>query len=488
MIAPRISRRSLLQCGAAALATSALPRATGAAPKRELTVETRTLDVAGRAARVYGITGPDGRPGLTLDRSQGFDVLLTNKADVPTIVHWHGLTPPFAQDGNTLSQPPIAPGDSMDFAFDLPRAGTHWMHSHVGLQEAQLMAAPLIVRDGPPQMQEVVMILHDFSFAHPEEIFERLVVGEATHVGSGVAASKKGMMRMPMPGMDGGMMAQGDGDADGDMPMEMDLNDIAFDAYLANDRTLDDPEVVPVERGAPVRLRIVNAAAATNFWIDLGAVTGRLIAVDGMDVAPIVGRRFEIAIAQRLDIVLDVPNAATALPIIAQREGDVGRTGILLATPGGEISRLAQAGDIDTPPVLSHLERRLVAQNPLEPRDAGRAVTVSLTGSMSPYAWTIDGRAFASRAPTDVTMGERVELTMANRTMMSHPMHLHGHHFQVVGLGRARFAGAMRDTVLVPAMDSVTIAFDASNPGEWPLHCHNLYHMYAGMMTTVRYV
>ena len=332
------------------------------------------------------------------------------------------------------------------------------------------------------------MVLHDFSFAHPEEIFERLAAGEATHVGSGVAASKKGMMRMPMPGMDGGMMAQGDGDADGDMPMEMDLNDITFDAYLANDRTLDDPEVVPVERGAPVRLRIVNAAAATNFWIDLGAVTGRLIAVDGMDVAPIVGRRFEIAIAQRLDIVLDVPNAATALPIIAQREGDVGRTGIVLATPGGEIPRLAQVGDTDAPPVLSHLERRLVARNPLEPRDAGRAVAVNLTGAMSPYAWTIDGRAFENRAPTDIAMGERVELTMVNRTMMSHPMHLHGHHFQVVGLGRARFEGAMRDTVLVPAMDSVTIAFDASNPGEWPLHCHNLYHMYAGMMTTVRYV
>ena len=58
---------------------------------------------------------------------------------------------------------------------------------------------------------------------------------------------------------------------------------------------------------------------------------------------------------------------------------------------------------------------------------------------------------------------------------------------QIAGLGRTRLRGAMRDTVLVPAMESVTIAFDADNPGDWPLHCHNLYHMAAGMMTSLRY-
>lgn len=76
---------------------------------------------------------------------------------------------------------------------------------------------------------------------------------------------------------------------------------------------------------------------------------------------------------------------------------------------------------------------------------------------------------------------------MKNLTMMLHPMHLHGDHFQVMGLGRGP-RGAMRDTVLGPAMDSVTTAFDADNLGNWPLHCHSLYHMTAGMMTTVRYV
>ena len=84
--------------------------------------------------------------------------------------------------------------------------------------------------------------------------------------------------------------------AQGAMPgMEMDLNDIEYDAYLANDRTLDDPEVVAVDGNGQVRLRIINAGAATNFTIDLGALKGDLIAVDGNPVRPVSGSRFPIS-------------------------------------------------------------------------------------------------------------------------------------------------------------------------------------------------
>jgi FtsP/CotA-like multicopper oxidase with cupredoxin domain len=78
-------------------------------------------------------------------------------------------------------------------------------------------------------------------------------------------------------------------------------------------------------------------------------------------------------------------------------------------------------------------------------------------------------------------------LEMVNRSPMAHPMHLHGHHFQVVGVNGKALQGAMRDTVLVPIGSAVTIAFDADNPGNWLLHCHNLLHMATGMMTEVAY-
>src|SRR5260370_8075394 len=87
--------------------------------------------------------------------------------------------------------------------------------------------------------------------------------------------------------------------------------------------------------------------------------------------------------------------------------------------------------------------------------------------------------------PLMVAAGQRVAIEMVNHSMMAHPMHLHGHAFQVVALNGAALAGAVRDTVLVPPMGSVTIAFDADNPGRWAFHCHNLYPLITRVITQV---
>jgi FtsP/CotA-like multicopper oxidase with cupredoxin domain len=101
---------------------------------------------------------------------------------------------------------------------------------------------------------------------------------------------------------------------------------------------------------------------------------------------------------------------------------------------------------------------------------------------MTGYTWGIGGADNLKVRP-----GERVEIAMSNMSMMMHPMHLHGHHFQIVGINGKPVRGAVRDTVAVPPMTSVTIAFDANNPGRWAFHCHHLYHMVAGMMAFVAY-
>lgn len=485
------SRRQFLSLAGCAVASAgsfdpARLVAETLAPKRALSLGTRTIDVRGRAATVFGILDDGGQSGLDLFQSEAFDVRLANGLDGSTVIHWHGLTPPFAHDGTDVAQALVAPGKTHDYRFDLARSGTFWMHSHHGLTEQNLLAAPLIVRADSERdidRQDVTVMLHDFSFTPPEEILARLTGQDATVIGSGTAAMTMGMMRTgsgSMPGMDHAAMGHGG--------MQMDLNDIAFDAYLANDRDLSDPMVVAVDRSGRVRLRIINGAASTNFWIDLGALDGRLVAVDGMDVSPVFGRRFEIAMAQRLDIEISVPGDGGAFPILAQREGDRARTGIVLATAGAQVASIPSEAESVAPPVLLDLERQLVAATPLAERGPDRRIALDLTGDMMSYVWGLNGLTFAERSPLEVARGERVEITLRNQTMMSHPMHLHGHHFQVVGLGSARLNGALRDTVIVPPMESVTIAFDADNPGEWPLHCHNLYHMAAGMMTTVRYV
>lgn len=493
-----ITRRRFLSGAAATAALAgALPRLARAAAPTELTVATRSLEVGGKAATVFGILRPDGGHGLRAVSGEEFRVRLTNGLSEPSLVHWHGLTPPWRQDGVPgVSQDPLPPGTAYDYAFPLARPGTNWMHSHLGLQEQRLLAAPLIVAD-PAEAgldeQEVVLMLHDFSFRDPAEIMAGLRGGQG-HGMAGMDHGSQGMAGMdhsghdmngmsmggakPMPGMQHDMSSMGG--------MALDLNDVEYDAYLANDRTLADPEVVRVERGGRVRLRIINGAAATNFHIDLGTAEGLLVAVDGMPVAPVAGRRFPIAIAQRLDIRLTVP-AGRALPVLALREGDRQRTGLVLAAPGARVVHIADLGEHKAAALDLAFEARLKATEPLADRPADRTIPVVLAGDMASYVWTLNGKVHGQDAPLAVRQGERVALVMSNPSMMAHPMHLHGHHFQVVAIDGKTLSGARRDTVLVPPGKTVTVAFDADNPGRWAFHCHHLYHMEGGMMTTVEY-
>jgi len=289
----------------------------------------------------------------------------------------------------------------------------------------------------------------------------------------------EGMMNM----MDHDMSGMGEGPGG----MMMDLNDVTYDAYLANDRTLADPEIVRVERGGRVRLRIINAAASTNFMIDLGALEGSLIATDGRPILPILGSRFPLAVAQRADIRMELPSEPGSWPILARREGDVLQTGIILATKDATISKIPEIGMRAEAAIDPKHLFQPVAMEPLATRKAERRLSIVLLGDMMTYAW---GLAEPSTNARNIAVreGERVELELINRSAMSHPMHLHGHHFQIVAVDDVRFSGAVRDTVLVPVGGRLTIAFDANNPGRWMFHCHNLYHMVRGMMTELVYV
>jgi FtsP/CotA-like multicopper oxidase with cupredoxin domain len=124
---------------------------------------------------------------------------------------------------------------------------------------------------------------------------------------------------------------------------------------------------------------------------------------------------------------------------------------------------------------------------PLPPRSADIVQNIVLGGGMKPYAWSMNGEYWPQVSPLMLTKGQRVEIDLVNRTMMAHPIHLHGHAFQVIAIDGQPIQGVVRDTVLVMPMGRVRIAFDADNPGRWPLHCHNLYHMVTGVMTEFRY-
>jgi FtsP/CotA-like multicopper oxidase with cupredoxin domain len=498
-----LSRRTFLSNSAATLGVYAVPTVVGAEALSQLDptnlqVTTRTLDIGGRAATVKGIVDTSGRSGLVLDPGARFRVDLSNNLNEETIVHWHGQIPPNVMDGVSNTTPMIAPGTSRSFDF-MPRSGTYWMHSHVPAQEIDLLAAPLIVRspgDIAKDRQEVVMFLHDFSFRSGEEILADFTSGAAmdhgrVQDGSQIDAKPRRIigshssdpMQMPgMAGMDHGAMAMPGMDHGG---MTMDLNDFEFDAYLANDRTLDDPEIVPVDKGGRVLLRIINASSMTAFWIDLGGSNGELVAVDGDLVEPSYGSRFGVAMGQRLDIEVKIPADGTAVPVLALREGARERTGLILAPAGAQVPKIVSMSDNSHPAFSGDvsLESALRAKHPLAIKRPDRTHMVMLGGAMSPYSWTINGQLWGRHTPIAVLQGERIEMMFHNMSMMAHPMHLHGHVFQVVNVNGTRIAGAIRDTVHVPAMGMVTVAFDAGEVAPWMLHCHHMAHMATGMMT-----
>ena len=426
-----------------------------------LRLQTRQIEVGGKAATRYGVTQPFGAVGLTLDEGDLFDVRVENTLKVTSGLHWHGLNPPWQQDGVPyISGPPIASGQSADYKFPALPAGTRWMHSHFGLQEQNLLAAPLIVRETEAiksGRQEVVVLLEDFSWTQPDALFEKL--------------------RQPKMGGRAAMSMD---------PAKPDLNDIQYDAYLANDRTLADPQVVDVERAGEVRLRLINGSASTNFTIDLGADEGTLLSVDGNPVEPLKASLFPLAIAQRADILLRLPGDGRALPVLARGEGRTLQAGIVLRPRGAAVAKIPDQSTTDGPVVGLGQELLLRATQPLLAKRVDRSIPVALAGSMMGYNWSMPVHDMAG-APATVARGERVELVMRNDTMMAHPMHLHGHSFQVTEINDAKFAGAIRDCILVSPRTTVKVVFDADNPGIWAYHCHNLYHMAAGMFTTLVY-
>jgi FtsP/CotA-like multicopper oxidase with cupredoxin domain len=525
---PVISRRGVLGGIGGTLATailSAKARAAGS-PAKRLIAGTRVLEVNGRPARVFGLTGPDGRPGLRLTAGERFRVDLANETGTRTLVHWHGQLPPWMQDGFPWPQTPPIPNGTVESYDYAPVSGTYWMHSHHEMQEQNLLTAPLVVDDVATlreDRQDIVLMLHDFTFRSPDEVLAGLTgtsVADAhalaqTTEGAGRDDGGKGqsaampamaglgtpgsampgmnmpgmsMSKAPDPAMKGmgmkGMAMTGTGMTGAGMA-GMDLNDVRYDAFLANERTLADPEIVRVDRGGRVRLRIINGASSSQFWIDLGELTGRVVATDGHAVQPVPGRLFPIAMAQRLDILIDLPAAGT-FPILARLEGSVRQTGIILATAGPRISRI-EDGTQAAPAIDNSLETRLTAAEPLPARPADIVHTIALGGGMKPYAWSMNGEYWPHVTPLMLNKGQRIEIELVNRSMMAHPIHLHGHVFQVVAIDGQALHGAVRDTVLVSPRGRVRIAFDADNPGRWAFHCHNLYHMETGMMTEFRY-
>jgi multicopper oxidase len=449
---------------------------------------------------VSGITVNGTYPGPEIRIKEGAQlrIIVANALDQPTTLHWHGILLPAAMDGvPDVSNVPIAPGRIYDYEYPVRQSGTYWYHSHYDLQEQVGQAGPLVIEaQDEPHIAErdAVVMLGDWTYTNPNVIFAKLR-GEPGAMGNTSAKAGEKMAGMgdagAKAGDDAGKMA-GMGTKTGDTGEKMaamgggsgqaDLSDVRYDAFLLNGRALDDPWTFSAEPHERIRLRIINGGASTYFRVGVDSVPLRVTHADGLAVQPVEVDHLLMGMGETYDVVIQLPAPGSYTLHGVAMDGSGQALGILhtpKVKPVANTKMPAFAGR-----ELSYAMLQAPAPTTLPAGDV-RPFTIELGGDMVKYIWTLNGQAYPKADPFLIKQGERVALELVNRTMMWHPMHLHGHYFRVLqGAGER---APLKHTANVAPGETVRIEFTTDNPGQWFFHCHNLYHLEAGMARVFEY-
>lgn len=473
--------------------------------------ETRwSPDASLRPVRALTING--GIPGPTLRFREGdvARIRVHNRLKrEETSIHWHGLLLPNAQDGVPhVTTPPILPGTTHTFEFELRHAGTYWYHSHTGLQEQSGVYGSIVVEPlggiGERADHDEVVVLSDWTLERPNEVMRTLMSGNEWY------EFKKGSIQSVTGAAKAGELKSFWEREKSRMPA-MDISDVAYDAFLANGKRSFESTA---RNGETVRLRFINAGASTYFYLQSATGPLRIVAADGPSVKPILVNRLLVGMAETYDVLVDVPPSGR-WELRATAQDGSGHASVWFGQgeehPAPEIPRpnlynmddhLLAALEEDDAEIPTTDAAALAAEpaRPLPPyarlRSTGstrldaslprRTLELRLTGDMERYVWSFNGQTMAEDGVIRIKRGEVLRLELINDTMMHHPLHLHGHFFRVVD-DRDLADAPLKHTLDVPPMGKRTIEFEADESGDWLFHCHLLYHMHMGMARVFSY-
>lgn len=429
------------------------------------------------AAHAWTYNGAVPGPELRVTAGDTLRVVLTNELPEPTTIHWHGVPVPFAMDGvPDLTQPAVAPGTTFTYEFPATTPGTYWYHTHVGYQLDRGLYGALIVepqRETLAYDQEYTLIFDDWLHDpdHPRDNPDASGMGA---MGGGGMGGMSGMS---------GMMGRGRSSRRGAHGQPVRVEPL-YDALVVNG--LASAPDLRVRRGDRVRLRLVNAGSALPIAVWLAGHELQVTHADGQPVAPLKTPALLLGMGERYDVLVTATHPGV-WPLSAVAGGH--RTTVWLRYDGVTATAPTSAAAPPYDDALRYME--LSAATPLPAGDPDRRINLELSGGMmDPTRWTINGRQYPDTVPIQVRRGERVRLRLYNMSMMPHPIHLHGHFFQVVSCDeRLLDAPILKDTITLGHMEAAELDVIADNPGShWLLHCHNVYHMMGGMQTELRYV
>jgi FtsP/CotA-like multicopper oxidase with cupredoxin domain len=262
-----------------------------------------------------------------------------------------------------------------------------------------------------------------------------------------------------------------------------DAGDVRYPFYVINGRTPGAPDTRLARPGQRARIRLINAGGDTAFRVALGGHQMQVVHADGYPVRPASTDAILIGMGERYDVIVTLGDGA--FPLVAVAEGKRQSTLAVIRTSPSAAAPPPWARPAE-------LRGRLLRYSQLKPaprarlasRRPDRVITMTLDGGMAHYNWTINGVPYRpGQVRYYVRHGERVRLSYTNNTKMWHPMHLHGHAFAL-----RDGTGPRKDTVIVLPRETVTVQFDATDPGRWMTHCHNVYHAESAMMAALGYL
>ena len=601
-----INRRSFLAGGAAAAGMVGLHPAWastvshGSAAKGfgtltgndlAIRIANSAFQVDGRRAHAVTMNGTIPGPLLRLKEGQNVRIAVRNELDEETSIHWHGVLLPFAMDGVPgVSFPGIKARSTFVYEFPILQSGTYWYHSHSGLQEQIGHYGPLIFDPAEPDPvqydREHILVLSDWSFLHPHEIFSRLKQESGFFNRQRLTLMDRLSGRNPLTPEERDMFAR--------MRMDpTDVGDVTAAAYtfLVNGHSPLENWTGIFRPGERVRLRIINSAMQTIFNFRIPDLPMTVVAADGINVRPVETDEFQIGNAETYDVIVtpgdraysivteSIDRSGMGVATLAPRAGmraavpplrerpvlhmadmgmDMGQTdqsmqgmagmdhsgmagmdqssmagmsGMEQSATGAHAAHAGMAAASPAPMAMDHgamnmrdkskvnfpvgigvdmiapmpmdrtghpgigldkVGHRVLTYNDLaalkpykDQRPPARRIDIHLTGNMERFMWSMDGKKLSEAPePYRLARNERVRMRLINDTMMTHPMHIHGHFWQVVnGQGANQ---PLKHTIRVLPGSYVDLDMTADAPGDWAFHCHLLYHMHAGMMRVVK--
>ena len=314
----------------------------------DLTVDYQTFNYTGKEVKAMTFNGSIPGPNLEFNEGEFAIINVTNKMDVETSVHWHGLILPNFYDGVPyLTTPPIQPGETQQYKFALKQSGTYWYHSHTGLQEQRGVYGSIQINPKNKDFnydKDLMLVLSDWMDENPKSQLRNLKRGNEWYlikknqiqswdkvIARGATGTKLKMMWHRMP--------------------DMAILDNYYDLFFINGQAEQNyPEFKPGER---VRVRFVNAAAATYFWLTFGGKDPMLVSSDGLDVVPVKKNKTLIGVAETYDFIVTVPESGK-LEILATSQDGSGKASAYLGT--GEI---LNAPEVPKPDLIKQMKEMM---------------------------------------------------------------------------------------------------------------------------------